>query len=567
MPWDKSKISSALIREHHLSPDTAYEVAGIVESKIFSSDIKRISTGLIRELVDNELFDRGMTGLLKDSTMISFPTFNMEQYLKTGIDKWEASPLDFNSTISRDVLRQYSLQNVFSSRVSEFHNRGDLHIHFLGDINRVIRRRHCGPLKSESPHAVLRDVCFRLAELQPYFVCYPRLDYFNIFFAPLCRYLKEEDLRDCFREFCFLLKQMCTASNARDVFEIDLYSYIPSYISPIDPGEIFAPINNGQDRGTYADYYHDAHTFARLFLEECQNIPDICSLIHFNIHHTEFFAQDEIETEFLRKFYTYATSGPDVTFCFGGNGTTDSRMEFLRGGDTEFHRVSINCSRLFYDMAVRGYEEITERFKTVCATALKSGIEKLDFLSSLMRKPGQILWGLGRRSGDESVFDVLNSCMTIQITGIHEALRFSRQEDFCGEEVLREFVWIAQDIIDSKGEEYPFAVQVQPGRIDSASLRFAELDKEQYPEKRNFLQVDRKGRLHYEGVPAFYGDNPVPIVKAAEERSRFCEIFEGPAEMKLFKGYQTGSLSKFLALLEGIMEQSDFRSFIFENEP
>jgi hypothetical protein len=360
---------------------------------------------------------------------------------------------------------------------------------------------------------------------------------------------------------------MCTASNARGLPEIDLYSYIPSYIGPIDPNEIFPPLAATRVKETYGDYYNEIHTFARLLLEEWQSIPGVSSLVKFTVHFTDFFTEDESEKEFFRKFYTYASSGGNVAFCFGGNGMTDSRMEFLRGGDTEFHRVSINCARLFYDIAVRGYGEVTERFKSVCAASLGSGIEKLGFLSSLMRKPGQILWGLGRRSGDESVFDILNSGMTIQMAGIHEALRFSRDEDFNGEEVLSEFIWIAQDIIDSKGDEYPFAVQVNPGSVDSSSFRFAEADKEQYPEKRNLLQVNREGRLHYEGMPEFYGDDPVPIVRAAEERSGCYDAFEGPAEMKLINGYQASSMSKFLALIEGVLEQSDFRLFVFENEP
>jgi len=207
---------------------------------------------------------------------------------------------------------------------------------------------------------------------------------------------------------------------------------------------------------------------------------------------------------------------------------------------------------------------MTKCFKTLCSCALDSGIEKLDFISSLMRRPDQILWKLGRKGNGEPVFDVLNSYMILQMSGIQEAFMFAHEENLNGEEILSELLQIAQDIIDSKEDGYPFAVVIYPGEMDSASFRFAEADKEQYPEKRNIFGVSREGRLHYEGMPVLYGDDPVPIDTGAMEKAGPFRGFTGPARLKLINGYQVDSFGKFTTVAERIIEDECFGSLLFE---
>jgi len=563
MPWDKSRISSALIREQQLPSEIACSVASSVESKIFASGIKKISTGLIRELVDNELFERGMTGVLTDATTIHFPIFNIEQYLKCGIHMDRPDPVSFNSIINRDILRQYALDNVLSPSTAEYHRRGDLHVHFLGDINRVIRKRQCGPVASRSPEEALPGLAFTLGELQSYFVWYPRFDYFNILFSPLYRDLGEKGLRKTFGEFIRLLLQLSVSSYARGLPEIDIYTYIPSCIQGLGPGQVFAPISSGSGNETYDEYYRDILSAAGIMLDEVRKLERVHSRIKLNLHVTPFFRQDEKEEEILQAFYSYAREGGLVEFIFGDDPAADMRMELLSGGDTEFHRVSINCARLFFDISVTGYDEVVERFKSLCACALSSGIEKLDFLSSLMRRPDQILWRLGRRGNGEPMFDVLNSYMVLQITGLQESLMFAREERLNAKEILSELLGIAGDIIDSKESEYPFGVTICPGETDSASYRFAEADREQYPEKQHLFSISREGRLHYEGIPVLYGDDPVPIDAGAEERTDQFRIFPGSGRLKLVNGSQIDTFGKFSAVAERIFEDKNYGSLLF----
>jgi hypothetical protein len=143
--WQKGKISAALIREADLDPDIAEEIASVVERKVLESGIRRIATTLIRELVDNELFERGFKAKLEKQAPIGLPKYNLEQII-FGTDSKEGytypkNPSEVREIIANRILHQYSLQEVFSPAVSDAHREGSIFIHRLSDPIRFARWR------------------------------------------------------------------------------------------------------------------------------------------------------------------------------------------------------------------------------------------------------------------------------------------------------------------------------------------------------------------------------------------------------------------------------------------
>ena len=143
--WQKSKIAAALIREADLDPSVAQEVASNVERKVLNSGMQRLSTSLIRELVDNELFERGFSAKLQKQAPISLPKYNLEQII-FGTDAKEGftfpkTPLEIRNIISSRILQEYSLQEVFTPNIANAHNDGRIFIHRLSDPMRLSRFR------------------------------------------------------------------------------------------------------------------------------------------------------------------------------------------------------------------------------------------------------------------------------------------------------------------------------------------------------------------------------------------------------------------------------------------
>lgn len=139
--WQKSRIVSALIREGDLDAGVAAEVAGAVERKVLGSGISRISTSLLRELVDNELFERGLGAKLQQQVRIGLPSYNVRQFIfgtdvKEGVT-FPKTPAEVRKAIANRILHQYSLQEVFSRPVAEAHQDGRIFIHRLSDPVRL----------------------------------------------------------------------------------------------------------------------------------------------------------------------------------------------------------------------------------------------------------------------------------------------------------------------------------------------------------------------------------------------------------------------------------------------
>ena len=135
--WSKPKIAAALVREADMDLATAEEIASAVERKVFDSGIQRISTSLVRELVDNELFERGFNAKLQRQVPLGLPKYNLEQII-FGFDSKEGfffpkTPVEVREFIANRILRQYALQEVYSPAVADAHRDGVIHLHQLED--------------------------------------------------------------------------------------------------------------------------------------------------------------------------------------------------------------------------------------------------------------------------------------------------------------------------------------------------------------------------------------------------------------------------------------------------
>ncbi len=124
--WDRSRITSALEREAGLEASLAREISHAVERKIFSSGIRRVSTTLIRALVDNELFERGMTAAQRKQRLIGIPAHDLEKLFME-------DPTGTREKISDVILRQFFLYSVLSVETSRAHLEARIHVQGADD--------------------------------------------------------------------------------------------------------------------------------------------------------------------------------------------------------------------------------------------------------------------------------------------------------------------------------------------------------------------------------------------------------------------------------------------------
>ena len=156
--WSKGRIVTALMNEAGLPREVAGEVAARVEARVFDSGLKRISTGLIRELVAGELVDMGQTRALARQAAMGLPRHDFLRILRgEALTPWEHEsfaearpvghpselpfatgprPLEVSITraVSGEVIRRYALEDVLGEGLAELHLGGDLALEDLGSV-------------------------------------------------------------------------------------------------------------------------------------------------------------------------------------------------------------------------------------------------------------------------------------------------------------------------------------------------------------------------------------------------------------------------------------------------
>ncbi len=126
-PWSKGRIVAALMNEADVPRETAVDVAARVEARVFDSGLVRISTALIRELVDNELIEMGLAQALRRQRPVGLPRHDLRRILD---EPAELGSAGFERTsvvsIGAEILRRYTLDDVLPETLAEMHLCGDL---------------------------------------------------------------------------------------------------------------------------------------------------------------------------------------------------------------------------------------------------------------------------------------------------------------------------------------------------------------------------------------------------------------------------------------------------------
>ncbi|RKX42755.1 MAG: hypothetical protein DRP64_09320, partial [Verrucomicrobia bacterium] len=135
LPWDRNRIVKQIIDKTDLSVELAINVAKSVENRIIASDMTIVNTPLIRELVNNELMERGFSHQLRDLSLYRISKDFLESLMFTKSTEnsniVNNNPEAVNMCIAGLVLKQWALDTIFSPEVKRAHDTGAVHVHDL----------------------------------------------------------------------------------------------------------------------------------------------------------------------------------------------------------------------------------------------------------------------------------------------------------------------------------------------------------------------------------------------------------------------------------------------------
>ncbi len=254
-PWDRHKITRQLIKEIGLPSELANSVAKAVENRIIDGEFSTVNTALIRELVNNELYERGCMEHLQDLNIYAVPMDFVETLISLKSSEnsniVNNNPEAVNLSIAELVLKQWALDKVYSADVKRAHDTGAVHIHDLGYPHRVYCSSHSleyikkygltglENLNTESKPARSASVLTGhlntfLASMQANYAGALGIGYINVFYAPLLENKSWRELKQIAQEIIFNGSQNAFSRGGQTLFlDFNIHAGVPSYLKNV----------------------------------------------------------------------------------------------------------------------------------------------------------------------------------------------------------------------------------------------------------------------------------------------------------------------------------------------
>jgi len=596
IPWSKARIVSALVKEADLDIEVAESVAREVERRVFDSGMERISTQLIRALVDNELFDRGLSGMLEKQNVIGMPKYDLKELIfsKSHENSNIAAnnPEAINLTIAENTLKQFALQEVFSKEVSEAHLKGMVHLHDLGYPTRVYCSSHSleylkkyglslGNLDTASgPAKYARTLTGHLntflASMQAYYAGALGVGYINILYAPYLAGLSYKEMKQEAQHLIFSGSQSAFSRGGQTLFlDFNVHTGIPRYMR-----DTLAVGPRGEYTGkTYGDYEDTATQFTRAMLEvwrEGDAYGHIFAFPKCDFHINDDTFSDPKQYELLELACQIAAENGVPYFVFDRDEVTLSACCRLRTKIEDdymikhlesmrfcgFQNVTINLPQCAYRAGKGNFEGLHEEIDRMMAISVKAHEEKRRFIRQLMSSPEMPLWEIGKRARDGRPYVDLNTCTYIVgLIGLNECLQYMIGKELHeGDDALMTGLKIVAYMnrkAEKLGKQHSMKISLEESPAESASRRLAKVDMRLFPEAEALVKGDRNNdEYYYTNSIHLRASAPVDLITRIRLQAKFHGMIESGAIIHAFVGEERPSWRSILNIVRKTYENT-----------
>ncbi len=276
--FDARRIVESLRRETGLRPELAQRIAQDIEVIIQQSALRRVTSSLLRTLVDAKLIEYGLDAEYRAYSRLGLPLSDIDRLIKQGGSMASLLPLTPEGTgleIAAAIKREYALLAVFSAPIAEAHLVGDIFIQDLGAIDRpyaiiqspdVVKRhgfalpnRFAVSRPARHPEVLVAHLVKSTAALQGYVNGAVEWDAVNFSLAPYLEDLGDRELLQVAEALMFELSAPAVGRGGiTPTCVIHLDWHAPAYLArrpAIGPGGNFT-----------GKTYHDYTSTARRFL-------------------------------------------------------------------------------------------------------------------------------------------------------------------------------------------------------------------------------------------------------------------------------------------------------------
>jgi ribonucleoside-triphosphate reductase (formate) len=589
--WDRSKIADSLVKEAHVSAQVAEEIAAAVEDRIDRSSLMTVTTAIIREMVDLELLERGMTSAHRRHSHLGLPMWDVEQIISNANKEnsnTTHNPESINLTIAETILKEFALRRVFSDDVAEAHYTGDIHLHDLG----FIVRPYCGGHSLEyvkkyglnlpnitsvsrpakHPEVLIGHMVKMASALQAHYAGAVGWEAVNVFFAPYLVGKSEDEMDQLAQMLIFEFNQLAGARGSQVVFtDFNLYYNVPRHFADtaaIGPG--------GKYTGkTYKDYEPEAQAFLKAMFRVYGRGDATGKTFVFPkplLHISDDFFKTEGHDEFLDMACQVASKQGITYFVFDrGDEVTVSQccrlklklsQEQLRETDTPekmrfsaLQNVTINLPRIAYKAQGNDQALFMELNKSLELVA-KSHIQKKQFITELMDLGAEGPLGLLTQEIDGAPYLKMERLTYLAgLIGLNELVQVHTGEQLHESDAALRFGLKVISAMNLKckeiAERHGINLVLEESPAESAGYRLAKLDMKYWPSQTAAVVKGNitDGNYYYTNSVHLAADADVDYVERVEKQSRFHPLIEAGAIVHVWLGEsepEAGAIRSFV---------------------
>lgn len=585
-PWERNRIINALVKEAKLSTAVAEKIAKKVEEKILSLNFTNVSTALIRELVDNELFTRGYEKIWRKQKIIGMPTYDLKRLFlsktKENSNIATNNPEAINLAIAENTIKQYMLQEVFSQEVSDAHLKGVIHIHDLGYPRIYCSGHSLEYIKkfglnldnldtSSSPARYARTLTGHLntflSSMQAYYAGALGIAYLNIFYAPYLAGMSYREMRQEAQYLIFSGSQNAFSRGGQSLFlDFNVHLGIPGHLKDVPAIGL-----GGEYTGkTYQYYKKESQLFLRALMEVWaagDSNGKVFAFPKMDLHINEASFQDPEEIELLKYACQIASDNGTPYFIFDRDSVTLAAccrlkneitdMEMIRHPEklrfAGIQNVTINLPQCAYRATKnndqrKSYSEqekfnrFFEQIESTLQLVVKAHQEKKLFLQRLMSSPEAPLWQIGKISPDGRPYvDLEKGTYLVGLIGLNEAMQYLTGYQL--HENDDSYLWGLKTVsflhlkCKDYSKRYGMILSLEESPAESAAGRLAKIDLREFPESEKVIKGSiANDECYYTNSIHFAASADVDLIIRIIKQGKFHPLIKSGAIIHAFVG-------------------------------
>lgn len=569
--WDRRRIIDALIKETGLENETAEKIGRDVEDTILNSDIKLITSSLIREIVNVRLVELGLERARARHSRLGVPLYDAEKiiyYANRENANIPHNPEATNMTLAESIKKQYMLSEIFSRDVADAHLCGDIHLHDLGFGDRPycsgqsleyvkkfgLNLPNALSIAKPARHAdtLLAHMVKFSAALQGHFAGAIGWDAINIFFAPFITGMSDREVRQLAQMLIFEYSQQSVARGGQAIFsDLNLYWEVPKHFQNV---EAVGP--RGEYTGKkYGEYGDEARRFAWAMFDVYLEGDGTGRPFFFPkplVHITEDFFRTPRWEDFLNHIADVSSDKGNTYYVFDRGETAKisecCRLSFkLEANDIEdaktpwkmrycaLQNITLNLPRVAYK-ANGNEEELYKQLDVLLELTVKGHLLKKKFIEKLLsyKQEGPLALLTMERDG-EPYLRMHRATYLVGLLGLNELVQYHLGHEMHESEAALKFGLKVVAYLYQKTKElskkHDIRLVMEQTPAESAAYRLARLDIEHYPvESEKVIKGNvKQGGVYYTNSTYLNVGITIDPIERVKTEGKFHDLIEAGA--------------------------------------